>query len=88
MSDYERRFPTNCEDIAFVIRELSEKRLQVSLFYVLVQPCKSTSICYSCRDVLVWVAVCSNHLMIHVQKAFREVMGRQSLLAVIIVKSS
>ena len=29
MSDYERRFPTNCEDVAVVVRELSEKRLQV-----------------------------------------------------------
>lgn len=28
MLDYERRFPTNCEDIAYVVRELAEKRLQ------------------------------------------------------------
>ena len=32
MLDYERRFPTNCEDIAYVVRELAEKRLQVFLF--------------------------------------------------------
>lgn len=30
MSDYERRFPTNCEDVAYVVRELAEKRLQDS----------------------------------------------------------
>ena len=29
MSDYERRFPTNCDDVAYVVRELAEKRLQV-----------------------------------------------------------
>ena len=29
MSDHERRFPTNCEDVAYVVRELAEKRLQV-----------------------------------------------------------
>lgn len=28
MSDYERRFPTNCDDVAYVVRQLAEKRLQ------------------------------------------------------------
>ncbi|KAK3099701.1 hypothetical protein FSP39_008243 [Pinctada imbricata] len=28
MSDYERRYPTHCADIAFVIRQLADKRLQ------------------------------------------------------------
>ncbi|CAC5412068.1 BRD4 [Mytilus coruscus] len=27
MSDYERRFPTHCDDIAYVIRQLAEKRI-------------------------------------------------------------
>jgi dTDP-4-dehydrorhamnose reductase len=29
VSDYERRYPTHCDDLAYVIRQLAEKRLQV-----------------------------------------------------------
>ena len=32
MSDYERRFPTHCDDIAYVIRLLAEKRITVGIF--------------------------------------------------------
>ena len=32
MSDYERRYPTHCDDIAYVIRELSERRLKVKCY--------------------------------------------------------
>lgn len=32
MSDYERRYPTLCEDIAHVILKLAEARLKVSSF--------------------------------------------------------
>lgn len=31
MSDYERRCPTYCDDIAIVIRQLAEKRLSVCI---------------------------------------------------------
>jgi len=29
MNDYERRYPTHCADIAIVIRQLADRRLQV-----------------------------------------------------------
>ena len=29
MSDYERRYPTHCDDIAFVLRQLAEKKVEV-----------------------------------------------------------
>ena len=31
-SDYEIKYPTHCGDIAYVIRQLAEQRLQVSCF--------------------------------------------------------
>lgn len=32
-SDYEIKYPTHCADIAYTIRQLADKRLQVSILY-------------------------------------------------------
>lgn len=29
MSDYERRYPTHCDDVAVVLQQLAEKRIKV-----------------------------------------------------------
>ena len=36
MSDYEKRFPTHCDDLAVVLRQMAEKKLQVQTYKFVV----------------------------------------------------
>jgi len=34
MCNIQRRFPTHCDDVAYILRELADKRLQVGLHFL------------------------------------------------------
>lgn len=42
-SDYEKRYPTHCDDIAYVIRQLADRRLQVSSHNTTKDPAPTSS---------------------------------------------